>query len=126
MTLFTPEKELLLAVELPVRPRVKGRPRATKNGHMYTPEETRAAEAELRSVFQSTLGPDFEPFSDPIEVNWLFYNDHYRLDVWSHWDYTQRQLRGDVDNYMKLGSDALNKLAWEDDRLIVATRGEKM
>lgn len=126
MTLFGPEKELLLAVELDCVPKVKERPRAVKaTGAIYTPKTTREAEAKLRLAWLETVGEDVQ-FDRPIDVRWQFYNDHYALEVWTAEDYTQRKLRGDTDNYMKLASDALNALAWTDDRLIVCTSGEKM
>ena len=35
-------------------------------------------------------------------------------------------MRGDIDNYMKLVMDALNGVAWTDDRWIIVFDGRKM
>lgn len=125
MTLFQPSQELLLATSIPVPPKVKGRPRFTKNGKPYTDQQTKQAEEAVRAAFL-TAAPDWEPYEQPCDVRWQFTNDGYFLEIWSAEDYTSRKLRGDTDNYMKLSSDALNKVAWLDDRLIVRTSGEKL
>lgn len=126
MTLFTPEQELLLAVSLPVKPKAKERPRSTKGGVFYTPPATKAAEKALADMFHDVVGDGFEPFDRPIDVRWQFHNEGHYLEVWSAEDYKERKLRGDTDNYLKTGGDALNKIAWTDDRLIVKVSGEKL
>lgn len=128
MKLFddTFEKEILLAVDVPWTPRAKGRPRMTKSGRTYTPKETREAEDLFRANFIQEVGSEFVPIAEPIEVHWEFANDVVRMTVHSSLDYTERKLRGDLDNYVKLVSDALNGVAYHDDRLIVAETARKL
>ena len=126
MTLFEPEQDVLLDLTLDFTPKVKERPRAnTKTGAVYTPTTTKKAEADLLRVFLAATG-GWTPIDRPIDVRWEFANDHTHLVILTAEDYKSRKLRGDLDNYMKLGSDALNGAAYVDDRLIVATQGRKL
>jgi len=101
-------------------PKVKDRPRAQPGGgRSYTPKKTVTAEA---AFLEQYTGPTFEQM---LAVEYDFYNDHVTMRVFEHDDYAERKLRGDVDNYLKLVTDALNTHAWLDDRQIVRLVGEK-
>jgi len=117
--------EHLLAVDLPWTPKVKTRPRMTKTGHTYNEPATVKAEKDLADQFERlvTTGSRFD---FPIEMMAQFSNDHVFLNFWRADDYVNRKLRGDVDNYLKLVSDALNGVAYTDDRLIIKVTGEKL
>ena len=111
---------------IPWKPKVKGRPRVTKQGVAYTPKETRLAEEAVAEAFRTVTSCDERPIPDgPIEVTIRFADDHFDIEVLPCDDYSNRKLRGDVDNYGKLILDSLNGLAWEDDKQIVALLLEK-
>lgn len=124
--LFEHDGEPLLDVTIPWTPKAKARPRVTRSGVAYTEPETRKAEEAFRKEFLEAVGDDFALISGPIEVHWTFSNGHVHMQVWSTPDYTQRKLRGDLDNYLKLISDALNGVAYEDDKQIVSIKAAKL
>ena len=115
-----------LTVNIPWTPRAKGRPRFSKTGVPYTPKETKIAEEAVRDAFMDAVGPDFEPYEGPIELYLHMSNENIEITIQETEDYTQRKLRGDVDNYIKLISDALNGIAYDDDKQIVRVMGEKL
>lgn len=98
------------------KPKAKARPRVTKYG-TYTEKATVDAERNLREQYEAGGGPKFD---GPIAVTIDFSNTEVRLSVATCDDYENRKLTGDVDNYGKLVLDALNKIAYEDDKQIVS------
>jgi Holliday junction resolvase RusA-like endonuclease len=116
----------LLSLALPWKPTVKERPRFVRaTGRAYTPAKTLKAEAALLTEFQA-LQPDWEPYDQPCAVEYTFTNSHVGVVLRAHEPYTQRQCRGDVDNHVKLISDALNGVMFTDDRLVVSSLGVKL
>jgi len=93
---------------IPGAPVGKGRPRTTKQGHVYTPEATRGAENAIKLLAQASgqqmLG------EGRIAMRVAFW-----CATW----------RGDLDNLVKLVSDALNGIAYADDRLIDRIEAER-
>lgn len=87
---------------LPGDPIPKGRPRHGR-GHSFTPKRTRDAEQAIRDV---AAGLDLQPFDLPVRVALIFYCETAR--------------RTDLDNLIKLVTDALNGIAYTDDHLIHA------
>lgn len=83
-------------------PVAKGRPRHGK-GHSFTPKRTREAEQQIRDRV-SLLG--LVPFDVPVRVALTFYCKTAR--------------RTDLDNLIKLVTDALIGVAYDDDHLIHA------
>lgn len=77
------------------------------DGHAFTPGETVAFEAAIgwafRAVYQGA------PLEGPLRV-------HVTVREQSR----RPQQQGDLDNYVKSALDALNGLAWRDDREVVA------
>lgn len=90
-------------------PKPKQRPRHGQ-GRTFTPEETVAAEARVRDAFK-TAYPLFEPTIKTV----AFEADFYRATRHSC----------DTDNLLKLCTDALNGIAFSDDRLIADLRGRR-
>jgi Holliday junction resolvase RusA-like endonuclease len=104
------------------KPKVKDRPRFRRQGKTivtYTPPETIAAEEAFASQYDGPL------FTQPVAVTFDFFNDRVVLRIEEVEDFSNRQLRGDTDNYLKLCGDALNTVAYADDRQIVDLRGRK-
>lgn len=92
-------------------PVTKGRPRCTttKTGkiHVYTDDKTAQAELDLGWAFKAAY-PGHEPVSCECSVLMMFCTDKDRSDRTS----------ADVDNYVKTVLDALNGIAWVDDRQV--------
>ena len=105
-------------VTIPWTPRAKGRPRMTKSGHTYTPPETRKAEEAIRAAWVAATMAS-APHDGPLSVSIRMSNTEVEIQIEPAEDYESRKLRGDVDNYGKLILDALNGVAWVDDRQIV-------
>lgn len=97
-------------------PRAKQRPRtAFKQGRYrtYTPAGT--AEAEL-SLARQWARP---PVDGPIAVGLILTDSYVKVTLEQSAEPVSTRLRrGDIDNYAKLIIDALNGVAWVDDRQI--------
>lgn len=122
MNLFDPDP--LLVVNFEWTPQVKERPRFA-NGRVYTPTRTLKAEAAIEAAFREAVGP-WEPYADTCAVDWILGNDTVTVTLTPWPDYTNRKLRGDVDNYQKILSDSLNGVLYDDDRRIVKTSAVKL
>jgi Holliday junction resolvase RusA-like endonuclease len=110
-----------IALIIPVEPMAKGRPRVTRTGQVYTPAKTENAEAEARIAIRSHVLHSVKPFAlekpmfgdgVPISLDLIFVIPRPKSAP------KKRQFpitRPDVDNYVKLIFDALNKFVWVDD-----------
>lgn len=86
-------------------PKAKSRPRFTRNGKTYTPQETITAQERLTKEFVKALG-GFK-FDTPVAIAAVFFRSNFQ--------------RIDADNLMKLVLDAGTKAdAWVDDCYITA------
>lgn len=90
-----------------MHPVPKARPRV--NGKAYTPKETRDAEREFCYLWKTQCDPQPD-YIRPVRVS---------IDVHSV------KGRGDLDNYVKLVLDALNHVAFRDDRYVVEIRARR-
>lgn len=108
---------------IPWKPRAKQRPRVAR-GVAYTPKETREAEAAIREQYVERA--EELQLEGPLAVHIELYNDQFAIRIESHSDYQERRLRGDIDNYAKTILDALNGVAWVDDKQINYLSMEKM
>lgn len=104
MTGDRPIAFLMLAGE----PLPKGRPRAKAGQQPFTPPATRAAEKRVREAFVAKY-PEWIPLEGLLTVTGEFFRT------------TMRAV--DVDNLLKLVTDALNGIAWVDDSQIDDLRG---
>jgi len=87
----------------------KGRPRTTRTGHTYTPKRTAEAEADLAKQFKAEVVGGPFPLSVPVEVVASFYT---------------KSKTADLDNLLKLTLDALNEIAWKDDKQVVSIQAK--
>ncbi len=83
------------------KPVPKGRPRFVR-GRAITPPETRVAERRIATIARSS---GVRPRAGHVQVMIEFY--------------VSTGVRGDIDNLAKLVLDALNGVAWVDDRQVV-------
>lgn len=95
----------------------KQRPRNGK-GRTYTPTVTKNAEKFLRARFLEIVGADFQPIDVPIGVSLALRKDDIDLTIHAYKAHEHRSLSGDIDNYSKTILDALNGVAWVDDKQI--------
>jgi Holliday junction resolvase RusA-like endonuclease len=112
----------ILETALAWKPKVKDRPRWA-NGRMYTPKATQDAEKAIADQWRELELPTFD---DLLAVEFDFTNENIFVRLFEAADYENRKLRGDVDNYLKLAGDALNGVAYVDDRQIVRLTGAKL
>jgi Holliday junction resolvase RusA-like endonuclease len=99
-----PEVDMVCTIVIPGEPIPKARPRLS-NGHVHTAPRTAAAEARIRE-YLFAQDPRRRPVSEPVMLVTTFH--------------TSGKARGDLDNYVKLASDALNGIVWKDDRQVHA------
>lgn len=115
----------MIEITLLGQPRGKERPRASRDGHFYTPERTRSYEAALRYAAGQVMG-ERPPLDGPLNVE-----IRVRVSVPKSWPAKRRAAamsgsarptsKPDWDNYGKI-VDALNLVVWNDDAQIVDGR----
>lgn len=104
-------------------PRGKGRPRFTRQGHVYIDSETRAYERQIRHAFLAAGGVTVS--GQPVAV---IIRAFHRVP--KSWTLARQRAalsgempavcKPDADNIAKAVLDALNGLAWADDRQVVS------
>ena len=99
------------------RIQAKQRPRHLKNGHTYTPSETRMYEREVYWEYVNQMGHMFE---GPVTVTMLF---TFVKPKSVKRDYPT--VRPDIDNIVKSVLDGLNGAAWKDDSQVCRLIAEK-
>lgn len=101
-------------------PKGKGRPRFTKNGHVYTPEETKKYENIVAWAYKSAKG---EKYKSPVRVTIKAYFKPPKKSKKVVEDMLNSKIlptkKPDVDNIAKIILDGLNGIAWEDDTQVV-------
>lgn len=115
---------------IPGRPVGKGRPRFTKNGHCWTPDKTVAYERDIKMAYWSTYGHRKYGADKALAVGIVLY--YPRPKSMAKYKRLMAQkgvlrpiVKPDVDNVIKSILDALNGVAFEDDRQIVQVECEK-
>lgn len=114
-------------------PRPKGRPRfSRRNGRAFTPTATRVAEESFagRLAAEAKSAGIVEPLTGPLQVDLEF---HLPIPAsWSKKKHVAAALRNvlptgrpDLDNFVKLATDAANGLLWLDDSQIVRLNAGK-
>ena len=86
------------------RPKPKGRPRMTRRGRVYTPAET----IEAEELYETTVKGKYEPYEGPVSVILKFSQDNTYVHISSAGDW-KSPLRGDLDNYIKLALDGIQR-----------------
>lgn len=107
---------------VPGKPKTKQRPRLGKGKRAFTPVETVEEEKRIAAAWALAQGTIFR---GPVYVEVDYYKDGQEITV-SEVDWTS-PLRGDVDNYLKLTMDALQRAgaALQDDKKVMALHGVK-
>lgn len=107
-------------VRLEGKPQPKERARTVK-GHSYTPKKTKDAEEEILWQYAQSKGPWFD---GPVEMTLAFHKDHTELVIADA--HTPSKLRGDIDNYVKTVQDALQGVAYDNDKQVVKITATKV
>jgi len=123
----------MISLTVPGEPCGKGRPKFCKVGKFaraYTPTGTRVAESNIVAVFQ-THYPDFTPLDGPMAMTVIAYmsipasaSAKARVEMLAQRVWPTK--KPDADNILKLVADALNGLAYVDDKNIVTAHFHKV
>ena len=104
-----------------VRPKAKGRPQFNrKTGNVYTPKTTREYENQIKSMY---TGPLFKEEILSVKIKFSIDGTQIELEVLKNKE--KSKLTADIDNYAKAFLDALNGVAYTDDKQIVNLYLEK-
>lgn len=112
------------------RPKGKGRPRFTMDGHAYTPQTTRMYEKEIRQAFREAGGTSFGTVPIAVEVT-----AYYPIPKSARKSDKEAMAAGlvvpmvkpDIDNVLKAVLDGIqgDDGAFHDDVQVVSVRAEK-
>ncbi len=103
---------------VPEKPRPKSRPRFSK-GRVYTAPETVEYQEKVAAAYR---GPNFG--TDPIGID-IQLSDLGAIVIVRSTMRSDSKLRGDLDNYAKAILDALEGIAFDNDRQLVELRVSK-
>lgn len=117
-------------ITIPGKPLGKQRPRVLKNGITYTPKETVNYETFVKQLYFEQYNKD-KPFEGPVKMRIVAYMP---IPQSTSKVKKKNMMRGiirptkkpDVDNIIKIVADALNGLAYQDDKQIVSCTVEKV
>lgn len=102
------------------QPKGKGRPRFTKNGHVYTPESTRIYEEEIKIRYQEKYKNEMLDGNIAVEV---FINkkpaSYLGIKKYNKLLGKYCNIKPDTDNVVKAVLDALNGVAYADNKNVV-------
>ena len=100
-------------------PFVKGkdRPRATRDGRVYTPKKTKDAEAAIAEAWAEQVG-ETAPKGVPVMVE-IAIRRHLPKTAPKKLTAQQDLAKPDIDNVAKLVLDALNGVAYVDDTQVI-------
>lgn len=103
------------------RPKPKERPRHSKNGHTYTPKSTQDYESIVRQAWVDAGGVLLE---GPVSMVTEFTVDGVLITV-KPLNQPVSKMRGDIDNYTKSVMDALQGVAFLNDKQVQSQHSTK-
>ena len=102
---------------LKIQPITKGRPRLGRKRKAYTPARTLEFERQIREAWIEQHGDT--PFTGPCGMSVEIGSDYVAVDVYElEESHRPKHVTGDVDNYHKAIQDALNTVAFLDDKQV--------
>lgn len=105
-----------LSARINIRAVTKGRPRLGRRRKAYTPARTLEFEAAVAEAWAS-LHDAQEPLQGPLGMSLAIGSNHIDIHVWElEESHRPKYITGDADNYLKAVSDALNGVAYVDDK----------
>lgn len=107
-----------LTARINIKPRTKGRPRLGRRRKAYTPAATLEFERQLREQFQKQIGRR-KPLAGPVKMEVMIGSTHIDIKVTPLQESSRpKGVTGDIDNYQKAIQDALNTVAFLDDKQV--------
>lgn len=119
---------MICFIHIPGEPMGKGRPRYTHSGICYTPEKTRSYESQVKAAYEAQAnGMFFEgPLAVTIVAGFQIPKALSKLKLARYLEGKERpQKKPDWDNVGKIVCDALNGIAYSDDKVIVESTVKK-
>lgn len=121
-----------MKLTIPIEPVAQGRPRLTTKGgyaHAYDPPKSRAYKKQMQAYIKKHY-PDVTPSSSPLVITLRFYRKIPKSFSKTKTQQAEEALlvpvtKPDLDNYIKGTLDALNGIAWADDKQIVGIYASK-
>ncbi len=112
------------------KPKGKGRPRFTRYGHAYTPDDTRDYELEVRMAYIAA-GGRLAANEGPVEITIsAFYpipkSARKSIQAQMRDNVLLPMVKPDWDNVGKIICDALNGVAWHDDAQVTRATVRKV
>lgn len=118
----------MIKLTIPGEPMGKARPRVTKTGFIYTPKKTVNYETLIRELFIIKY-PDFQPIEGPVRMSLLAWLKMPKASKRKTEAMESGEIRPtkkpDISNILKICEDALNSLAFFDDKQIVEVEVKK-
>lgn len=119
-----------VTIWIPGEAQGKGRPRVGRQGRVYTPPKTRAAETEIKRIASMEMAGR-DPFDGPVALTMRTIVEPTKS--WSK-KHQAAALTGmirptkkpDLDNMIKLVKDALNGVVYRDDAQVVELIASKV
>lgn len=112
----------MIRLTIPGEPMGKARPRMTRKGFIYTPKKTVNYETLIRELFAIKY-PDFQPIEGSVEMNLTAYlkipKTSNKKTMLMETGEIRPTKKPDMSNILKTVEDALNNLAYNDDKQIV-------
>ena len=108
-----------MQITIPGEPISKARPRVGKGGFIYTPKKSQDHEKYIASIAKKHFKT---PYSCPVSVSIAFFFNPPKTIKHPP---IFRAKRPDIDNLIKTVLDALNTIAYTDDKLIVSLYSKK-
>jgi len=101
-------------------PQGKQRARSTRSGHHYTPKKTVDYESLIKNSYRNTDYGMSVPLETAIKLNvWAGFPIPKSWSTKKKMESHNAMCKPDFDNILKVVGDALNGVAWKDDKQIV-------
>ena len=110
----------MIKFQINTRPQPKERSRTAKNGHHYTPQRTVNSELTVAAEFRAQH-PFHEILTGPVGMSIDIQYKRPKTVKKGYWHTSP----GDASNIVKAIEDALNKVAWVDDRQVADVYAKK-
>jgi Holliday junction resolvase RusA-like endonuclease len=109
----------MIRLFFPIKPVPKQRPRMSRYGNVFTPQKTKLFERTIQVMARKQFRQF--PLIGPLQVAMTFFLPKPR---------TSRNefpvVKGDIDNFFKSASDAMNGCVWVDDAQICGIFAKKI
>ena len=103
---------------IPIRAVTKGRPRLGRRRKAFTPPKTIEFEKNVGEAW-AAAHEGMDPLEGPLGCQVIIMSNHIQVDVWELEEASRpKYITGDIDNYVKSILDALNTIAYLDDKQI--------